>query len=105
MKKNGAQIIVQMLEKHGIKEVTGIPGGSILPVYRALTDSSIRHILARHEQGAAFIAQGIARSSGRVGLCIAISGPGATNLTTALADAKSDSIPIEKQKAILQLTQ
>lgn len=94
MKRKGAEIIVAMLEKHGIQELAGIPGGSNLPIYRALADSSIKHILCRHEQGAGFIAQGIARSTGRVGVCIATSGPGATNLITALADAKSDSVPI-----------
>lgn len=94
MKKKGSEIIIKMLEKHGIREVAGIPGGSNLPIYRALADSDIKHILCRHEQGAGFIAQGIARSTGHVGVCLATSGPGATNLVTALADAKSDSVPI-----------
>ena len=94
MKKNGAVILIEMLEMHGITELTGIPGGSILPVYHALSGSKIRHILARHEQGAGFIAQGMARSTGRPAVCITTSGPGATNLVTVLADAKSDSVPI-----------
>jgi acetolactate synthase I/II/III large subunit len=94
MKKNGAEILVKMLELHGIKDISGIPGGSILPVYHALSGSKIRHILARHEQGAGFIAQGMARSTGRPAVCLTTSGPGATNLVTALADAKSDSVPI-----------
>jgi acetolactate synthase-1/2/3 large subunit len=94
MKMNGAEIIIHMLEKHGIRLITRIPGGSILPVYHALADSKIRHILARHEQGAGFIAHGMARSTGKPAVCITTSGPGATNLVTALADAKSDSVPL-----------
>jgi acetolactate synthase-1/2/3 large subunit len=94
MKIKGAEIIIRMLEKHGVSMVTGIPGGSILPVYHALAGGKIRHILARHEQGAGFIAQGMARSTGKPAVCITTSGPGATNLVTALADAKSDSVPV-----------
>lgn len=79
----------------GIRIVTGIPGGSILPVYDALSQSTqIRHILARHEQGAGFIAQGMARTEGKPAVCMACSGPGATNLVTAIADARLDSIPL-----------
>src|SRR6185369_17131348 len=74
--------------------VAGIPGGAILPLYDALAGSRIRHVLARHEQGAGFIAQGLARAGGRAGVCLATSGPGATNLVTALVDAKADSIPL-----------
>lgn len=75
--------------------MTGIPGGSILPVYDALSQSTqIRHILARHEQGAGFIAQGMARTDGKPAVCMACSGPGATNLVTAIADARLDSIPL-----------
>lgn len=78
-----------------IRIVTGIPGGSILPVYDALSQSTqIRHILARHEQGAGFIAQGMARTEGKPAVCMACSGPGATNLVTAIADARTDSIPL-----------
>lgn len=94
MKYSGAQITIKLLQIHGIDTVTGIPGGSNLPLYDALYNSTIRHILARHEQGAGFIAQGIARSSGKAAVCFATSGPGATNLLTAIADAKLDSVPI-----------
>lgn len=94
MKKTGAEIIVKLLEMYGIKTVAGIPGGSILPLYDELNRSSIRHILVRHEQAAGFVAQGMARSSGKPAVCLATSGPGAMNLLTAIADARSDSIPI-----------
>lgn len=91
---SGAQWMVQLLEQQGVRIVSGIPGGSILPFYDALAQSSIRHVLARHEQGAGFIAQGIARSTGAPGVCLASSGPGTTNLLTAIADAKLDSVPL-----------
>lgn len=94
MKLTGAQIVVKMLEKQGIKTVSGIPGGSILPLYDELNKSSIRHILVRQEQAAGFIAQGMARTSGKAAVCLATSGPGAMNLLTAIADARSDSIPL-----------
>jgi acetolactate synthase-1/2/3 large subunit len=94
MKYSGAEIIIKMLEMHGIETIAGIPGGANLPLYNALYNSRIRHILARHEQGAGFIAQGMARSTGKPAVCFATSGPGATNLITAIADAKLDSIPI-----------
>ncbi len=91
----GAQIVVRLLERQGICTVAGIPGGAILPIYDALGQSSlIHHVLARHEQGAGFMAQGMARVSGQPAVCIASSGPGATNLLTAIADAKLDSIPL-----------
>ena len=91
----GAQITVRLLERQGIRIVTGYPGGAILPIYDALGQSTaIRHVLARHEQGAGFIAQGMARATGEVAVCMASSGPGATNLLTAIADAKLDSIPL-----------
>ena len=91
----GAELIVYLLEKHGITIVSGIPGGAALPFYDALGKSKqIQHILARHEQGAGFIAQGIARTTGKAAVCISSSGPGATNLVTAIADAKLDSIPL-----------
>jgi acetolactate synthase-1/2/3 large subunit len=77
METNGARRILEILIAHGIDTVAGIPGGNILPLYDALHGSTLRHVLARHEQGAAFIAQGIARSSGRIGVCLATSGPGA----------------------------
>jgi acetolactate synthase-1/2/3 large subunit len=92
---SGAQITIRLLERQGTRIVTGYPGGAILPIYDALGQSSlIRHVLARHEQGAGFIAQGMARATGEVGVCMASSGPGATNLLTAIADAKLDSIPL-----------
>ncbi len=91
---SGAEIIIRLLERQGITCIAGIPGSCNLPMYDVLYDSSIEHILARHEQGAGFIAQGIARSTGKAAVCFATSGPGATNLLTAIADAKSDSIPL-----------
>lgn len=94
MKHNGAEIIVRLLEQKGITTIAGIPGSANLPLYQSLYDSTINHILARHEQGAGFIAQGMARSTGNVAVCFATSGPGTTNLLTAIADAKLDSIPI-----------
>ncbi|NLM36151.1 MAG: biosynthetic-type acetolactate synthase large subunit [Clostridiales bacterium] len=94
MKLNGAEITIRLLERQGITDIPGIPGGANLPIYDALYKSSIRHILARHEQGAAFIAHGMARSTGRAAVCFATSGPGAINLLTAIADAKLDSVPI-----------
>ncbi|XTZ38519.1 acetolactate synthase large subunit [Salmonella enterica] len=91
----GAQLIVRLLERQGITTVAGIPGGTVLPLYDALSQSKqIRHVLARHEQGAGFIAQGMARTQGKPAVCIACSGPGATNLVTAIADARLDSIPL-----------
>ncbi|MDQ8022567.1 MAG: acetolactate synthase large subunit [Moraxellaceae bacterium] len=94
MQYSGAQLIVRLLEQQGITTVAGIPGGAALPLYDALSQSTIHHVLARHEQGAGFIAQGMARATGRAAVCIASSGPGATNLVTAIADAKLDSIPL-----------
>ena len=90
---NGAQLIVQSLARQGVEVVFGIPGGANLPLYDALTDAPFRHILCRHEQGAGHAAEGYAKSTGRVGVAIATSGPGATNLTTAIADAMLDSVP------------
>ncbi len=90
----GAQSLIRSLEAVGAKDIFGIPGGAILPAYDPLYDSSIRHILVRHEQGAGHAAQGYAVASGRVGVCMATSGPGATNLVTPLADAYMDSVPI-----------
>ncbi len=91
----GAQIVVRLLERQGVRTLAGIPGGAILPIYDALSQSSlIHHVLARHEQGGGFMAQGMARANGEVAVCMASSGPGATNLLTAIADAKLDSIPI-----------
>jgi len=90
----GAQSLVRSLENAGVDVMFGIPGGAILPAYDPIFDSKIRHILVRHEQGAGHAATGYAQATGRVGVCIATSGPGATNLVTPLADAQMDSVPI-----------
>ncbi|MDR1633441.1 MAG: acetolactate synthase large subunit [Bifidobacteriaceae bacterium] len=90
----GAEAVVKTLEALGVEVIFGIPGGTILPTYDPLYASKIRHILVRHEQGAGHAAAGYAASSGRVGVCMATSGPGATNLITALADANIDSVPV-----------
>ena len=91
----GAQIVVRLLERQGVRTLAGIPGGAILPIYDALSKSTlIHHVLARHEQGGGFMAQGMARVTGVPAVCMASSGPGATNLLTAVADAKLDSIPL-----------
>ena len=91
---SGSQLLIKLLERQGITHVAGIPGGANLPMYDALVGSRIKHVLARHEQGAGFIAQGMARVSGNAQVCFASSGPGATNLITAVADAKMDSVPL-----------
>jgi len=93
-KMTGSQIIVNLLKQHGIKLVAGIPGGSILPLYDELYNSDIQHVLVRQEQAAGFIAQGIARTTGKAAVCMATSGPGAMNLLTSIADARCDSIPL-----------
>ena len=93
-KINGAQSLVNALEAAGVDVMFGIPGGAILPAYDPIFDSKIRHILVRHEQGAGHAATGYAQATGRVGVCIATSGPGATNLVTPLADAQMDSVPM-----------
>ncbi len=91
----GAQSLIRSLEHAGVDTVFGIPGGAILPAYDPLFDSTqIRHVLVRHEQGAGHAAQGYAQATGKVGVCMATSGPGATNLVTPLADAHMDSVPI-----------
>src|SRR5271170_4155587 len=90
----GAEILWATLEGEGVREVFGYPGGAILPAYDALRKFPIRHILVRHEQSAAHMADGYARASGRTGVCIATSGPGATNLVTGIATAMLDSIPM-----------
>lgn len=95
MQMTGAELIVRLLERQGVRTIAGLPGGAILPLYDALGRSEIiEHVLARHEQGAGFMAQGMARVSGRPEVCFASSGPGATNLVTAIADARLDSIPL-----------
>lgn len=90
----GADLLVNILKQQGVSTVFGYPGGAIMPVYDALYDGGLEHVLCRHEQGAAFAAVGFARSTNRVGVCIATSGPGATNLITGLADALLDSVPL-----------
>jgi acetolactate synthase I/II/III large subunit len=94
MKKTGAQILWECLEREGVKHVFGYPGGAILPAYDALKHSSIHHVLVRHEQGATHMADGYARAIGSVGVAIATSGPGATNMVTGIATAMLDSSPI-----------
>lgn len=93
-KQTGGSLLFSVLQQHGVQHVFGYPGGAIMPIYDALYDSDVEHFLCRHEQGAAFSAVGYARASGKVGVCLATSGPGATNLITGLADAMADSIPI-----------
>ena len=93
-KMTGASSLVKSLEHAGVDVMFGIPGGAILPAYDPIFDSPIRHILVRHEQGAGHAATGYAQATGRVGVCIATSGPGATNLVTPLADAQMDSVPL-----------
>ena len=92
--RSGARLLISTLERLGVEVVFGYPGGAIMPVYDALAGSKLRHILVRHEQAAAFAADAYARRSGRVGVCMATSGPGATNLITGIANAMMDSIPI-----------
>lgn len=92
--QTGASLLFTVLQQHGVEHVFGYPGGAIMPIYDALYDSEIQHFLCRHEQGAAFSAVGYARASGKIGVCLATSGPGATNLLTGLADAMADSIPV-----------
>ncbi len=95
MRLTGAQIVVECLKKEDVKVIFGIPGGAIMPLYDVLySETSIKHILTRHEQGAVHAADGYARATGKVGVCIATSGPGATNLVTGLANAHLDSIPL-----------
>lgn len=95
MKMTGAELVIRLLERQGTRLIAGIPGGANLPLYDALAQRPvIQHILARHEQGAGFIAQGMARTTGQPAVCFATSGPGATNILTAVADAKLDSIPL-----------
>jgi len=90
----GGALLFEVLQEHGVQHVFGYPGGAIMPIYDALYDSDVKHYLCRHEQGAAFSAVGYARAAGTVGVCLATSGPGATNLITGLADALADSIPV-----------
>jgi acetolactate synthase-1/2/3 large subunit len=92
---NGAEILVECLEREGVEVVFAYPGGCSMPIHQALTKTKkIRTILPRHEQGGIFAAEGYARVTGKVGVCMATSGPGATNLVTGIADAFMDSIPL-----------
>jgi len=94
MKLTGAKILIESLKKEGVKVIFGYPGGSVLPIFDALYDASVKFILTRHEQGAAHAADGYARATGKAGVCMATSGPGATNLITGIATAYMDSIPL-----------
>src|ERR1700732_4096595 len=94
MKLTGAQALIKSLEMEGTEVMFGLPGGAILPVYDPLIDSSIRHILVRHEQGAGHMAEGYAHATGRPGVAMVTSGPAATNIVTPLCDAYMDSIPL-----------
>src|SRR4051812_37510411 len=94
MQKTGAEIVWECLQREGVKHVFGYPGGAILPTYDALTKYDIHHVLVRHEQGATHMADGFARASGEVGVAIATSGPGATNMVTGIATAMLDSSPL-----------
>ena len=93
-KINGAQMLIKCLKDEGVEVIFGYPGGVVIPIYDALFDSDIRHILVRHEQGAAHAADGYARATGKTGVCMATSGPGATNLITGIANAYMDSVPM-----------
>src|SRR5262245_42723038 len=94
MTKTGAQILWECLVREGVTDVFGYPGGAILPAYDAMLEFPIRHVLVRHEQGATHMADGYARATGKVGVAIATSGPGATNMVTGIATAMMDSSPI-----------
>src|SRR5512143_3783980 len=94
MKKTGAEILWECLLREGVEVVFGYPGGANIPIYNALLDYPVHHVLVRHEQGAAHMADGYARASGKVGVALATSGPGATNLVTGISTAMMDSSPI-----------
>ena len=94
MKMTGSSILIEALRREGVEYIFGYPGGALLPTFDAIYDADLKFILARHEQGAAHAADGYARASGKVGVCMATSGPGATNLVTGIATAFMDSIPV-----------
>src|SRR5574343_129595 len=94
MKLTGAEILIRCLAKEGVEHIFGLPGGVILPTYDALYDSKMKFILTKHEQGATHMADGYARATGRPGVCLVTSGPGATNTVTGLATAYMDSVPL-----------
>ncbi|MDD5236219.1 MAG: thiamine pyrophosphate-binding protein, partial [Candidatus Omnitrophica bacterium] len=91
---NGAQILIECLKREGVEVMFGYPGGQVLPIFDALYEAPFRFILTRHEQAAAHAADGYARATGKTGVCLATSGPGATNLVTGIATAYMDSIPM-----------
>lgn len=88
----GAEVLLRCLKEEGVEVIFGYPGGAVLPIYDALYSSEVKHVLVRHEQGAAHAADAYARVSGKVGVCLATSGPGATNLVTGIATAYMDSV-------------
>src|SRR5262245_15255159 len=90
----GGEVVVRSLERWGVRDVFGIPGDHTLPIYAALNRSSITHHIARHEQGAGFMADGYARASGQPGVAIVIAGPGVTNIATAMGEAYADGVPL-----------
>src|SRR5215212_3582661 len=95
MRMTGAKALLESLKREGVQVIFGYPGGAVIPIYDAIySKQDIRHVLVRHEQGAAHMAEGYAKVTGKVGVCLATSGPGATNLVTGLADAYMDSVPI-----------
>jgi len=94
MKLTGAQIFFECLKREGVEVIFGYPGGAVLDIYHEMRNHDIRHILVRHEQGATHMADGYARATGKVGVCLVTSGPGATNTVTGIATAYMDSIPI-----------
>src|SRR2546429_5934678 len=95
MQMTGAKAMVEQLKREGVQLIFGYPGGAVIPIYDAIyEEGDIRHVLVRHEQGAGHMAEGYARATGKVGVCLATSGPGATNLVTPIADAYMDSVPI-----------
>ncbi len=94
MNTNGGAALIKSLELEGVEVIFGLPGGAILPVYDPILDSPIRHVLVRHEQGAGHMAEGYAHATGRPGVAMVTSGPGATNIVTPLADAYMDSVPM-----------
>src|SRR5512140_1409183 len=93
VKRTGAQVIWEVLVREGVDTVFGYPGGAILPAYDAMLDYPVHHVLVRHEQAGAHMADGYSRASGKVGVAVATSGPGATNLVTGIATAMMDSVP------------
>ncbi len=94
MELSGAQILLECLKREGVEVIFGFPGGAVIDIYNELPNSSLKHVLVRHEQGAIHAADGFARASGKVGCCLVTSGPGATNTVTGIATAYMDSIPV-----------